>query len=108
MLESNFIPATIQIHVEHIGVMKMILTSTIEISLPTTLTKVKQQVFESFWADFNRYFPERVAIHGSAKDVSILVNRNRESPINDDDELQQKIQTTHNFQAIFSSGTHGQ
>lgn len=87
-----------KINVEYPEVMKMQISSTLDISDSMTLLEVKQEIFESFWKNWEHNFPCRSEKHGASLHVTLL---DKDVVINSDDELKNRLANTTSFQAVF-------
>ncbi|MES2273375.1 MAG: hypothetical protein V4487_04215 [Chlamydiota bacterium] len=86
-----------KITIEYPQVMKMIMTSSIEVSDSSTLSDVKDRVLKSFWEIFQSIYPKS-NIHGSKEDVIL---KDKEITISNDTELKERLGKTSSFQAVF-------
>jgi hypothetical protein len=93
-----------KVRIEFPQVMKMFLTTTIEIPDSANLKEVKERIFKSFWESFNSYFPSRIVAHGTEKDLML---KDREIEILTEEMLRGRLEKGNNyFQAIFITREH--
>jgi hypothetical protein len=60
-----------KITIDYPQVMKMQMSTTIEVSNSTTLQEIKTIILKSFWDYFTTVFQTKVTIHGTIKDISL-------------------------------------
>jgi hypothetical protein len=92
-----------KVRIEFPQVMKMFLTTTIEIPDSANLKEVQEHVFKSFWKSFNNHFPSRIVAHGTKED---LILKDREIEILTEDILRDRLKHGNYFQAIFITREH--
>lgn len=60
-----------QVTVEYPQIMKMTISSKLEIPDESTIQEVKEHVFADFWRIFNQMWPDRAGMHGSMEDITL-------------------------------------
>ncbi len=92
---------TLQIRIEFPTIMKMFMTSEIEILTSSTLDEIKEIVFSAFWKQFQVLIPRAVK-HGSAE---LVILKDKNFIIRSNEDLQERLMQTNSFQAVFE-GNH--
>ncbi|NGX38093.1 MAG: hypothetical protein K1000chlam2_01264 [Chlamydiae bacterium] len=94
-----------QIMVKYPLVMKMEMSTYHAVTEETTLSQLKQEIFDFFWKCFLENSSVRGKVHGGPKNIELLTEEKQ--IVADDAYLQRHIKPERIFEAIFIKGIDG-